>query len=398
MRFPALIVSMTSACGLAATELAYEPTDPVVAAPQPVAPAQSEQEEPPEELPEPRGPAPVVPGGDFEYVRFVKGSLHSHSTRSDGQLSIEDSLAAYAATGFDFVATTDHDYATVNDEFSRQGFVSLGGEEISPWFRKPDGNTVSPHVGSICGNGVTLGLTADGFPFWLGPPTAIEDPLVVNDVLVSSLVATIRQVREVAEALPVLNHPNFRRGLNSGILLRVSDEAPFSLLEIANQNDIVLTRPDATHEGDEEIWDVLLSAGHRVFGLATDDSHSGGAINQGWIQVASSGKSARQLCQDIARGRFYASTGVALSAILFRQGVLTLKVAAHESEAPSFETQFIGTGGVVLTTQLGLEPSIDTRAFDVSYVRAKVTYERSKMAWTQPIFLRYPEVHDERDR
>ena len=39
---------------------------------------------------------------------LLKGKLHCHTTRSDGQSSPETVIRQYAAMGFDFLALTDH--------------------------------------------------------------------------------------------------------------------------------------------------------------------------------------------------------------------------------------------------------------------------------------------------
>lgn len=40
----------------------------------------------------------------------LKGALHTHTTCSDGELSIEEVVRIYSGLGFDFIALTDHDY------------------------------------------------------------------------------------------------------------------------------------------------------------------------------------------------------------------------------------------------------------------------------------------------
>ncbi len=40
----------------------------------------------------------------------LKGALHTHTTCSDGELSIEETIDVHAEMGFDFIALTDHDY------------------------------------------------------------------------------------------------------------------------------------------------------------------------------------------------------------------------------------------------------------------------------------------------
>ncbi|MFH1090326.1 MAG: PHP domain-containing protein [Pseudomonadota bacterium] len=39
----------------------------------------------------------------------LKGALHVHTTCSDGELSIEETIRAHEALGYDFLALTDHD-------------------------------------------------------------------------------------------------------------------------------------------------------------------------------------------------------------------------------------------------------------------------------------------------
>ncbi len=41
---------------------------------------------------------------------LLKGALHTHTTCSDGELTIEEMVEVYAGQGFDFIALTDHDY------------------------------------------------------------------------------------------------------------------------------------------------------------------------------------------------------------------------------------------------------------------------------------------------
>lgn len=40
----------------------------------------------------------------------LKGALHTHTTCSDGDMSVAEVVHVYTALGFDFVALTDHDY------------------------------------------------------------------------------------------------------------------------------------------------------------------------------------------------------------------------------------------------------------------------------------------------
>lgn len=50
---------------------------------------------------------------------LLKGALHTHSTCSDGVLSIPEVVQAYAELGFDFLALTDHDSLYKPDCYER---------------------------------------------------------------------------------------------------------------------------------------------------------------------------------------------------------------------------------------------------------------------------------------
>jgi hypothetical protein len=49
----------------------------------------------------------------------LKGGLHTHTTCSDGELSIEEVVRVYSGLGFDFIALTDHDYLMRPDCYER---------------------------------------------------------------------------------------------------------------------------------------------------------------------------------------------------------------------------------------------------------------------------------------
>ena len=69
--------------------------------------------------------------------RWFRRNLHTHSDRSDGVAPPEQVIAAYRATGYDFIVLTDHFEArwgwTVTDTASARGedFTTLLGVELS---------------------------------------------------------------------------------------------------------------------------------------------------------------------------------------------------------------------------------------------------------------------------
>ena len=68
--------------------------------------------------------------------RFLKGNIHTHSNRSDGQRSPEDVAETYRRGGYDFMALTDHFMARYGFPivdtrgFRQAGFTTLIGAEV----------------------------------------------------------------------------------------------------------------------------------------------------------------------------------------------------------------------------------------------------------------------------
>jgi hypothetical protein len=46
---------------------------------------------------------------------ILKGALHVHTKCSDGELTLDQTVAVYTGLGFDFIALTDHDYLLRQD-------------------------------------------------------------------------------------------------------------------------------------------------------------------------------------------------------------------------------------------------------------------------------------------
>lgn len=63
--------------------------------------------------------------------RWYRGNLHTHTTRSDGRKSPEDTKAAYKAAGYDFIALTDHWKYSENNDSDPSGLLTLSGTEYN---------------------------------------------------------------------------------------------------------------------------------------------------------------------------------------------------------------------------------------------------------------------------
>jgi len=246
-------------------------------------------------------------------------------------------------------------------------FLAIAGEEISSNSTDRFGNQLPIHVNSICSNGTTV------------PPTSFSTPRVTLRDTVQRVVATSNGVAQI-------NHPNYFYALTASDIA-FADGA--RLIEIANQHKDANNAGDAMHPSVETIWDDVLSAGHLLYGVASDDSHavspkSWSPPGRGWVAVATPVLTPAAVCASLVSGDFYASTGVEIGAIRVTDSTISLTIIPSPGTNPAdYETKFIGHSGVLLSTLSGLTPTFKLNG-ERGYVRAKVSYQNARAAWIQP--------------
>ncbi len=303
-------------------------------------------------------------------LRWWKGNTHSHTTESDGDSPPEVVVRWYKSHGYSFLVLSDHNVFT--DPARLTGlvdstFLLVGGEELTTQFgSKP------VHI-----NGLALTQLV---------------PQRIDSTLVGTIQRNVDAIREVA-GIPHINHPNFRWSFGLQELLQVRND---SLLEIFNGHPQVHNDGGDEGLGVEAIWDGLLSAGKRIYGIAVDDAHhfqgefarNRANPGRGWISIAAQTLEARQLMRNLEHGLFYASSGVTVADISVTGTTLALRI---QPEADfKYTTTFIGDHGRALAQVGGLAPvfSLDrSRARGLSYVRARVEDSGGARAWIQPVFL-----------
>ena len=299
--------------------------------------------------------------------RWFKGNTHAHTTESDGDSSPEYVATWYKDHGYDFLVLTDHNVFTDPEALGHlvdSTFLLIPGEEVTSRFED-----ASIHV-----NGLNI-------------------PGLIEARQAESLVATIQSnvdaIREV-EGVPHINHPNFRWSFGVDELRQIEND---KLLEIWNGHPTVHNEGGGGSPGLEEIWDILLTEGKVLYGIAVDDAHhfqgefAPDRVNpgRGWVSVNSPSLDALELMASLESGRFYASTGVSLSDIVVTSDRITIDIS--EAGDFRFSTVFSGASGVVLAETDENPATFDLGGRDVGYIRAKVTDSGGRVAWTQPVFV-----------
>ena len=294
---------------------------------------------------------------------FYRGNLHTHSILSDGGLAPEAVSDAYKRAGYDFYALTDHFLARYQWPIAdtrghrSNAFTTLIGSEL--------------HSG-VNSAGDLWHILAIGLPLDFAPAKVDESG--------PALAARAR----AAGAFVAIAHPAWSQlTIEDGRALAVSADA----VEIYNHGSAVENdRGDGLY-----LFDQLLSEGHRLTAIATDDAHFRTGDSDafgGFVMVKAEALTPEALLAALKAGHFYASQGPRLDDVRFIEGELRV------SCSPVHAITVLG-GACKTATRLGRD--IVDAAFpleklrDVAgkrgWVRVAILDAGGRRAWTNPLWL-----------
>ena len=257
----------------------------------------------------------------------------------------------YADLGYDFMAITDHNLVHDVDQWrawqEQVNLVIIPGEE----------NGSTDHILEIGVQAVTPTLSES----YVGRAKALRDaggftvgchPQEYPD----------RGEKNVSDAAEVLHGFELFNGLREG---RGCDE-------MANV----------------DLWDQILTRGHKIWGVATDDFHCAHITpGHGWVCVQVPENVPQKvpwqtIVQQLKKGAFFASTYSSFEEIILEGGIL--KVTTKQSR----EIQVVADGGRVICQVEGtnLEWCVEP---NLTYFRIEAL-SGVKRAWSQPFF---PTIH-----
>ncbi|MGB7208752.1 MAG: CehA/McbA family metallohydrolase [Pyrinomonadaceae bacterium] len=306
-------------------------------------------------------------------LSWYKGNTHAHTLNSDGDSTPDDVVKWYRENGYNFLVLTDHNFLTKVDALNAlhgadKQFLVIKGEEVTDRFGdKPihiNGLDLEKEIQPQGGNSV-------------------------SDVIQRNVDA-IREVKGV----PHINHPNFGWSITAEDLKKVRNN---KLFEIYNGHPLVNNLGGGDQPGLEEVWDIILTNGQLLYGIAVDDAHhfkrpwdkTASKPGQGWIVVRTTSLSSQAILAAMESGEFYASTGVELSDYQANEKSITITI--KEERTSKYRVQFIGNGGRVLSEAVK-SPAVYTIKGNEGYVRAKVIESNGKFAWTQPVMIAKPKI------
>lgn len=314
-----------------------------------------------------RGAAAQPATPDRAAWHWYKGNTHAHTLASDGDSTPEEVTRWYRDQGYQFLVLSDHnvlvDTAPLSAAFAvPEQFLLVPGEEVTDTFE-----TRPLHIN---------GLNVD----------RLVEPRHGTSVL-DTLQHNVDAIRE-ARGVPHVNHPNFGWAITPADLAGLER---YRLLEIFNGHPLVNNLGGGDAPGLEAVWDGLLRAGRRVYGLAVDDAHyfkrpwdpNAPKPGQGWVVVHAPRLDPAALVASLEAGDFYASTGIELDD--YTADATGISVRVRVAGQTRYRHTLIDGSGEVQTAD-GPEAHF-TLTGRRGFARVRVQDSNGARAWTQPIFL-----------
>lgn len=290
-----------------------------------------------------------------EASQWLRGSLHCHSTNSDGEVPPEQVAARYKAEGYDFICVTDHfrpefnypitDLSVFNDDV----FLTIPSAEL--------------HI-MATSYGKLWHLTANGLPGNFQPPMTDETP------------AQYAQRAADAGAFVSIVHPSWYQ-------LTLEDAETITCahaVEVWNAGcQIMHSRGDGAY-----LLDGLLDRGRHLLCTAVDDMH--GHLPDfalAWVMVKSLERSQAAILSALKRGAFYSSEGPEIK----HMALNGRKLVMHTSAASTILVNGQGYTNAFKTGVNITHTEIDLSDFDSPWFRVIVTARDGRHAWSNPYWF-----------
>lgn len=285
--------------------------------------------------------------------RFFKGNLHTHSTRSDGELEPAEVCRRYRDAGYDFICLSDHflpayDFPVSDTRtFRTDSFTTILGAEV----HVPDTSL-----------GEKWHLLANGLPLDFAPPRAGETA------------PEMARRCAAAGAFVTIVHPEW---YSLGVEDAMSIDAAHAV-EVYNHTSAVRT----SRGGGSGLLDQLLAQGRRLGALATDDAHF--LVDDafgGWVMVKAAENDPDLLVQSLKEGHYYSTQGPEIHDIRVEGDDVVVECSA------AFGIYLLGKGSRAAQSEQRGQTMARLPAGRMGkegFMRVVVVDEMGRSAWSNP--------------
>lgn len=287
--------------------------------------------------------------------QWYKGNFHTHSRTSDGALWPEEVVRRYRNKGYDVLALTDHEMTNDIRGLSDKKMLVINGAELHPlWPRlKSEYHLVGlnlPH----------------GFPLSQRSKQDVQ--------------ACLNQVAGVG-GVNILAHPR-EMSMNHTDLVHLKH---LNAIEVWT----TLSEMDGELGSSEHEWAEAMDHGMFLSATGSDDVHWAPRHGLreafgGWTMLKMTSLTTKNVLKAIRTGACYASAGPTIHDFRVAHGQVMLKCS------PVIKIVFKGPQGEVMRRHARAGRTVRNFATDIPdwpFVRAVVTDDRAKQAWTNPIRL-----------
>ena len=299
-----------------------------------------------------------------ERTRLLKGALHCHTTRSDGEMTPEETIAMHEHSGYDFMAITDH------RKYNFKNYLPGSKMTIIPGMENDRNIADDRPVHTF--HSVWLGREKPNNPY--------EQDQVIEKASVKDQFE-FQKVLDEGHAngqLTVMCHPQW-----SGTFVREFDQLKGNFaMELWNTGCAIDNGVDVNNGW---LWDELLMQGQKIYGIAVDDGHEAIYHCQGWVMVNAE-NNVDSILDALKNGAFYSSTGPEIFDFwIDDDNVAHVKCSAARYVrfhcAASITKNIHGEKGLPI-----VEASMPVKNC-FPYLRVEVTDMAGRVAWSNPIFL-----------
>lgn len=274
---------------------------------------------------------------------WLRGNLHTHTTRSDGLCDPQTVIDDYAARGYDFLSISDHDIYTSAVDYAAwnaRGLQLIPGNEIT---------RNGPHL---------LHVNADSYVAPQDNRQAVIDEVAAGQGFV------------------IVNHPDWQEGFDHCSIQKLREWNGYTGIEIYNG---LIGRLTGSSYALRK-WDTLLAEGRRVWGFANDDSHEPQDVAHGWNVAYVKERTPSAITEALRTGRFYASSGVEITAIR----VDGLHIEIHTSNAERIVAYTCWGHRFAVADASSIAVDVPE---DAPFARFECWGRGEQFAWTQPLFV-----------
>lgn len=285
---------------------------------------------------------------------WYKTNLHTHTTRSDGDVNLPVRVKQYRDKGYQVLVVTDHEKTNNVDGYSDANFLLLNGMETHP-----KSNADIPYH-FVC----------------INIPESLSFARNVNAM------ERIRQVKASGGEV-IFAHP-YWSGHNINDMLAVDG---YIAMEVHNSYDGIYY----IGKGYSSVqWDQLLNTGKIIPAVAVDDVHRSKYVGFSWIMIKAKELTPTAIMDSLRAGSFYASCGPVFEDFRIDGDSVIVKCS------PAVEICFMGQNNISHNVTADKNNLITSAKYKlpekIKWARAEIIDANGRHAWTNPIVI--PEKKD----